>query len=371
LNSDKDAVELTMCTDVDRNDKSRICEPGSVKLLVRRSIETYQGLFHTADHVEGTLRGEFNGLDGFLSHMWAVTLTGAPKKRAVQLIEGLEQGGRHWYGGAVGCLAFNGDVNTAITIRTIHLRNHKAYYRVGATLVWDSDPTEEMQETHTKATTYYRALGLKKLVESKQTSVPKIGAGLHAVMIDNEDSFVMTLAEYFRRLGVVVTTYRAGVSVDTILAASPDLVIHSPGPGRPEEYGVPSLIQAIAKHGVPQFGVCLGLQGMVEAFGGTLAYLEEPMHGKSWQVRHDECGFFAQLPNPVPVAAYHSIIADKMTIPSCLEIIASNEQGHVMAVRHKELPLMAVQFHPESILTMQHDHGLRMIYNVIQVLCKF
>ena len=151
-NSDKDEVELTMCTDVDRNDKARICEPGSVRLLGRRMIERYAGLFHTVDHVEGQLRAGFTGIDAFLSHMWAVTLTGAPKKRAVQLVENMESSARRWYGGAIGGLLMNGSVNTGITIRTVHLKNGQADYRAGATLVFDSDGAEEAAETKTKAT---------------------------------------------------------------------------------------------------------------------------------------------------------------------------------------------------------------------------
>ena len=118
LNSAKDEAELTMCTDVDRNDKARVCLPGSVRLLNRRLIERYAGLFHTVDHVEGRMRPGFTGIDAFLSHMWAVTLTGAPKRKAVSLIETMEAAPRRWYGGAIGGLALDGSVNTGITIRT-------------------------------------------------------------------------------------------------------------------------------------------------------------------------------------------------------------------------------------------------------------
>lgn len=160
LNSYKDEVELTMCTDVDRNDKSRVCIPGTINLLSRRSIETYANLFHTVDHVEGKLRSDLIGLDGFLSHMWAVTLTGAPKKKATQIIEELEKESRYWYGGAVGGLALNGDINSCITIRTIQLKDKMAKYQSGASLVWDSDPKEEAQETTLKSTAFNYALGL-------------------------------------------------------------------------------------------------------------------------------------------------------------------------------------------------------------------
>src|SRR5690606_31244386 len=99
------------------------------------------------------------------------------------------------------------------------------------------------------------------------------GTGKRVVLIDNEDSFVHTLADYFRQTGAEVATYRHGLPLDRVLAAKPDLVVHSPGPGRPEEFGVPALVRALADAGVPQFGVCLGLQGMVEAFGGSLDIL--------------------------------------------------------------------------------------------------
>ncbi|MBO0833111.1 MAG: anthranilate synthase component I, partial [Actinobacteria bacterium] len=121
LNSPKEESELTMCTDVDRNDKSRICVPGSVRVIGRRQIEMYSRLIHTVDHVEGTLRPGFDALDAFLTHMWAVTVTGAPKTWAMQFIEDHESSPRRWYGGAVGVLGFDGSMNTGLTLRTAHV----------------------------------------------------------------------------------------------------------------------------------------------------------------------------------------------------------------------------------------------------------
>ena len=162
LNSIKDESELTMVTDVDRNDKSRICKPGTVHLKGRRLIETYSRLFHTVDHVTGTLREDCDSLDAFLSHMWAVTLTGAPKRAAMQRIEELENSPREWYGGAIGFISFNGNLNTGITIRTIHLKDGVARVRVGATLLVDSDPDEEEKETRIKAAAFIDAVLGKK-----------------------------------------------------------------------------------------------------------------------------------------------------------------------------------------------------------------
>ncbi|HEY4463698.1 MAG TPA: anthranilate synthase component I, partial [Streptosporangiaceae bacterium] len=151
LDSAKEESELTMCTDVDRNDKSRVCVPGSVQVIGRRQIEMYSRLIHTVDHVEGRLQPGFDALDAFLTHMWAVTVTGAPKAWAMQFIEDHEATPRRWYGGAVGAIGFDGGMNTGLTLRTAHIRDGIAAVRAGATLLFDSDPDAEERETHIKA----------------------------------------------------------------------------------------------------------------------------------------------------------------------------------------------------------------------------
>lgn len=158
LNSQKDEFELNMCTDVDRNDKARVCEPGTIKVLARRQIETYSKLFHTVDHVEGMLRPGFDALDGFLTHAWAVTVTGAPKLWAMQFVEDNERSSRRWYAGALGFLGFDGSINTGLTIRTIRMKDGLAEVRVGATLLFDSDPVAEEKECQTKAAALFQAL---------------------------------------------------------------------------------------------------------------------------------------------------------------------------------------------------------------------
>ncbi len=369
FNSEKDHVELTMCTDVDRNDKSRICRPGTIKLLARRMIERYVGLFHTADHVEGRLREGFTGLDAFLSHMWAVTLTGAPKTMAVRLIERMEVSARGWYGGAIGAMLLNGNVNSGITIRTVHLKDARADYRAGATLVYDSIPLEEERECQVKSTAFFAAMAsLGRPPEPPAGPPPTPFGDKRVVMIDNEDSFVHTLADYFRQTGAEVATYRAGVSLERILEQHPDLVVHSPGPGRPADFGVPERVRELADAGIAQFGVCLGLQGMVEAFGGRLEVLAEPRHGKIWEIAHEGQGLFEGVPSPCRFGAYHSLIADVEAIPDELEVTARNEGGLVMAIRHRSLPLMAVQFHPESILSLQAEVGHRIVRNAMRLL---
>ncbi len=369
-NSDKDEVELTMCTDVDRNDKSRICRPGTVKLLSRRMIERYAGLFHTVDHVEGRMRPGFDGMDGFLSHMWAVTLTGAPKRKAVSIIEEMEVSSRAWYGGAVGAFLFNGSVNTGITIRTVHLKAGKANYRAGSTLVWDSVPAEEEMETRIKSTAFFRAMDtlMQRQPEAVTEVPPPEFSGVRIVVADNEDSFVHTLADYFRQTGAEVATYRHGPGLQAALECRPDLVVHSPGPGRPGDFGLPALVRQLAKSGIPQFGVCLGLQGIVEAFGGELELLEAPRHGKTWQIVHDGSGLFHDLSPECKFGAYHSLVAVPARLPAVLEPLASTADGLVMAVRHRSLPIAAVQFHPESILSFEGEGGHVLIRNALRLL---
>lgn len=367
INSEKDEVELTMCTDVDRNDKSRICVPGSVKILGRRQIEKYKGLFHTVDHVEGTLRDDIDGIDAFLSHMWAVTLMGAPKTNASELIEAFEKAPRGYYGGAIGALLFNGNINTGITIRTVHLKDGIAKYPVGASLVYDSIPAEEALETRTKSNSFFKILDCEKEV-AQATVNTKIGQGLKVVVIDNKDSFVNTLSDYFRQTGANVVTYRSGVAINDILKESPDLVLHSPGPGRPKDLKVPEIVLELSKHPhIHQFGVCLGLQGMVEAFGGELMVMQTPRHGKKWTIEHNSQGIFQNILSPCSVGAYHSLTAIAEKMPNCLEVTArTKDSGIIMAIKHKTLPLSAVQFHPESIMSLEKGIGFTMIENVIK-----
>ncbi|MCC6586326.1 MAG: anthranilate synthase component I [Bryobacterales bacterium] len=373
LGSLKEESELTMCTDVDRNDKSRVSVPGTVRVIGRRLIESYAGVFHTVDHVESTLEDRFDSLDAFLTHMWAVTVIGAPKKAAAQAIENLEKNARGWYGGAVGMIAMNGDINTGILIRTVHLRNGIAEYPVGATLLYDSVPASEELETRAKATGFFRALGGLRRTAQTAAEQPKSIAGskpVRMLLVDNDDCFIHTLANYARQTGAEVVTYRAGFPPELIDKIQPRLILVSPGPGRPQDFGVPALVRHAAQRGIPVFGVCLGLQGIVEAFGGELGVLDYPMHGKPSIVTHRNIGAFEGLPASFKVGRYHSLFAVKDKLPSVLEVTAESEDGVIMGVRHKDLPIEAVQFHPESILTLEGDAGLQLIANVVRTLTK-
>ncbi|WGV26749.1 anthranilate synthase [Halotia branconii] len=376
LNSHKDEAELTMCTDVDRNDKSRICEPGSVQVIGRRQIELYSHLIHTVDHVEGILRSQFDALDAFLSHTWAVTVTGAPKRAAIEFIEQHERSARRWYGGAVGYLNFNGNLNTGLILRTIRLKDAIAEVRVGATVLYDSIPQAEEQETITKAAALFETIRRVKQTGEKtgdrtpiqlSQSVPNVESGKRVLLIDHEDSFVHTLANYIRQTGASVKTLRHGFCESLFDTERPDLVVLSPGPGRPSDFRVPEMVHACIRRQIPIFGVCLGLQGIVEAFGGQLGVLNYPQHGKSSRifVTDSDSVLFQGLPESFTVGRYHSLFAIAQQLPRELNITAISNDDVIMAIEHQTLPIAAVQFHPESIMTLSGKVGLAMIQNVV------
>ena len=368
LNSKKDESELTMCSDVDRNDKSRVCEPGSVRVIGRRQIEMYSRLIHTVDHVEGRLREDMDAFDGFLSHAWAVTVTGAPKLWAMRFIEENEKSPRAWYGGAIGMVHFNGDMNTGLTLRTIRIRDGVAEVRAGATLLFDSDPHEEEAETELKASAMLSAIrdaGSSNEAGRERDALP-VGRGRRILLVDHEDSFVHTLANYFRQTGADVTTVRSPVSDDVFGQVRPNLVVLSPGPGHPADFDCAATIKRARDRDLPVFGVCLGLQAIVEAYGGELRQLRLPVHGKPSRIRVDDPGLiFSGLGRKVTVGRYHSIFADPASLPREFRITAETDDGVIMAIEHEEQPVAAVQFHPESIMTLGQDAGMRMIENVV------
>ncbi len=378
LNSPKEESELTMCTDVDRNDKSRVCKAGSIEVIGRRQIELYSRLIHTVDHVEGRLEEGYDALDGFLAHTWAVTVTGAPKQHAIQFIEDHERSPRRWYGGAIGCVGFDGNMNTGLTLRTIRIIDGVAEIRAGATLLYGSDPETEEAETRLKASALIDAiryepeanLGDKADDTRIEIASERPGQGRKVLMIDHEDSFVHTLAGYLRRTGAEVVTYRstsAGFAKSRIERERAHLILLSPGPGRPRDFALEKTIEAACETKTPIFGVCLGLQGIVEYYGGRLGLLPEPMHGKASVVHvRKEGRLFQGLPERFEGGRYHSLYADRKRFPADLSITAESEDGLVMAIEHDTLPIAAVQFHPESILTLSGDAGFRLIVNVMR-----
>jgi anthranilate synthase component 2 len=178
------------------------------------------------------------------------------------------------------------------------------------------------------------------------------------LMIDNYDSFTYNLVQYFGELGEDVRTFRNDeITLEQIAAMKPDRICISPGPCTPHEAGVsvPLLKEFAGK--MPILGVCLGHQSIGAAFGGNVIRAKQVMHGKTSVITHTGVGVFKDLPSPYTVIRYHSLAIERETLPDCLEVTAWTEDGEIMGVRHKELKVEGVQFHPESILS-EHGHAL-------------
>jgi anthranilate synthase component 2 len=183
-------------------------------------------------------------------------------------------------------------------------------------------------------------------------------------MIDNYDSFTYNLVQYFGELGQTVEVFRNDqISVDELVALVPEFLVISPGPCTPNEAGIS--VAAIERLGgvIPVLGVCLGHQSIGQAFGGRIVHAPVLMHGKTSMIQHNRTGVFADLPNPFQATRYHSLVIEEDSLPHCLEVTARTDDGEIMAVRHRKLPIQGVQFHPESIET---HHGHAMLKNFLQ-----
>ena len=181
---------------------------------------------------------------------------------------------------------------------------------------------------------------------------------MHVVVIDNYDSFVYNLVQYLGELGAEPVVHRHdALTVDALVALEPDAVLVSPGPGRPEDAGVSNeAIRVFGARGVPVLGVCLGHQCIGQVYGGVVERAPRVMHGKTSEISHDGRGVFAGVKSPFTATRYHSLVVERDSVPDELEVTAESEDGLVMGLRHRELPIEGVQFHPESILTESgHD----------------
>jgi anthranilate synthase/aminodeoxychorismate synthase-like glutamine amidotransferase len=187
---------------------------------------------------------------------------------------------------------------------------------------------------------------------------------MRLLMIDNYDSFTYNLVQYLGELGAEIDVLRNdAASLEEILAREAEGVVISPGPGRPEAAGVSvAAVKAFARRRTPVLGVCLGHQAIGEAFGGCIAQARTIMHGKTSPIHHDQRGVFAGLPTPLEATRYHSLVVDPDSCPPILAVSARCPDGEIMGLRHRELPIEGVQFHPESILTPE---GKRLLSNFL------
>jgi len=184
------------------------------------------------------------------------------------------------------------------------------------------------------------------------------------LMIDNYDSFTFNLVQYLAELGAEVRVFRNDeLTVEQIERLAPSHVVLSPGPCTPNEAGITlPTIERLAGR-IPMLGVCLGHQAIGQAFGGKVVRAKQVMHGKTSRIRHDGAGVFSCIQNEFVATRYHSLVVERSSLPACLEVSAESEDGEIMGLRHRELPVEGVQFHPEALLT---EHGHRLLQNFIQ-----
>jgi anthranilate synthase/aminodeoxychorismate synthase-like glutamine amidotransferase len=185
------------------------------------------------------------------------------------------------------------------------------------------------------------------------------------LLLDNYDSFVHNLARYFRRLGQdTVVVRNDAIDARGVRAMQPAAVVISPGPCTPAESGCSvDVVRQLAGE-IPMLGVCLGHQAIATAFGGKIVRAKTPMHGRTSEVHHTGQSIFAGLPSPLAACRYHSLVVEEATLPAALEITARTDDGTIMAIAHRQLPLVGVQFHPEAILT---EHGYAILANFLKV----
>jgi anthranilate synthase len=251
----------------------------------------------------------------------------------------------------------------------MRMKDGVAEVRAGATLLFDSDPQAEEAETRLKASALFAAVRGNRAAAKPAPPADAVGRGRKVLLIDHEDSFVHTLANYIRTTGAEVVTMRPEMARMALQHGGvPDLVVLSPGPGRPADFAMGATLDLLIRRHLPVFGVCLGLQGIVEYFGGVLDVLDVPMHGKPSLVRVLGGRLLRDLPLEFTVGRYHSLYARRKSLPPDLAVTAETEDRIVMAIEHDHLPIAAVQFHPESVMTSPDAIGMPIITAMLSAL---
>ena len=321
----KERAEHVMLVDLARNDIGKISKYGSVHVPEFMKVHQYSHVQHIVSQVVGELKENLQSYDALRAVFPAGTVSGAPKVRAMEIIDELEPARRGPYAGAVGYFSYNGNADFAITIRTLFADKNQAYIQAGAGIVADSVPEREWFETDHKAKALMQAL--EQCWRRKSMKV---------VVIDNYDSFVYNLVQYIGELGAETIVYRNNqVTLEQLTELKPDRIVISPGPGTPEDeryFGVCTKILQTMSPTIPTLGVCLGHQGIINAYGGKIIHAKRLMHGKTCTIKHDQKGIFTGVRNPFTATRYHSLAGERCSIPSCLEISAECvDDGEIMA----------------------------------------
>jgi anthranilate synthase len=247
------------------------------------------------------------------------------------------------------------------------MKDGLAEVRVGATCLFDSDPVAEDRECQVKAAALFQALRGDPPKKLSAAAPDATGSGKRVLLIDHDDSFVHMLADYFRQVGASVTVVRHIHALPMLKDNSYDLLVLSPGPGRPEDFRIKATIDAALAKKLPIFGVCLGVQAIGEYFGGHLGQLAQPAHGRPSRVQVRGGTLMRGLPDEIVIGRYHSLFVEAADMPAVLQVTASTEDGVAMAIEHRTLPVGGVQFHPDSLMSLGGEVGLRIVENAFRL----
>ena len=367
-----------MCTDVDRNDKSRVCVAGSVKVIGRRQIEMYSRLIHTVDHVEGKLRPEFDALDGFLSHAWAVTVTGAPKLWAIRFIEEQERSARRWYGGAIGRLTFDGNMNTGLTLRTIRMQDGIAEVRAGATLLYDSDPVAEEDETPAQGGGAVRRDRAATAQPAPAVAAPTPASRARAARccwsitrIRSSTRWPAMSATTGAEVHDAAPRFRARRACAT--GRRPISCVLSPGPGRPDDFAMGETLDLLLERAHPD------LRRVSRPAGDRRVFRRRARRARRADARQ-AVGRCAPCRQPAAAAGcrsaftvgrYHSLYARRERLAGGV-VGRGRDRRTASSWRSstRTLPIAAVQFHPESVMTSPGEIGMPIIAAALAGLAK-
>ena len=381
----KERAEHVMLVDLGRNDLGRVARPGTVSTSQYMEVERYSHVLHLVSHVEARLRPELDALDALRSVFPAGTLTGAPKIRAMQLIAAAEGERRGLYGGAVGYLGYDGNLDTAITIRSAVLKDGQAHVHTGAGIVARSVPESEFEETEHKAAALRRAIELAAAPAAPRpppaAPEPSATAPAHLPPAPPnrrrpppDDPGHRQLRQLHVQPGPGAPGRRGRRPGDPQRSGhagrggghgrrsrrGPARHRHLARARQPDSAGVSvATIKVAAERAIPLLGVCLGMQSMGAAWGASIVRAPTLVHGEASDVHHDGTGLLAGMPQDFPAARYHSLCVDPATLPEELYVTATSpDDGVVMGLRHRTLPIEGVQFHPESVLTPDGPHLL-------------
>ena len=335
LSSEKERAEHIMLVDLGRNDLGRVCEYGSVKVEKLMTVERYSHVMHLVSSLRGQLREDVDCFDALMSCFPAGTVSGAPKVRAMEIIEELEKTRRGIYAGGILYLDFAGQ--PGFVHRAAHHGHQKwsgprasGWRNCGRLHACGRVPGVGEQ-------TRRRCCGRWKR-RTRNSGSQEREAEAVILLLDNYDSFTYNLAQYLGELGCQLEVHRNDrISVEEIARRKPERIVISPGPCTPQEAGISvELIQKLAGK-FPILGVCLGHQAIGAAFGGKIMRAPKLFHGKTSEMKHDGKGIFRRLPNPIVATRYHSLIVERKSLPKELEITAETADGIIMGMRHRQI----------------------------------